>query len=82
MKMDVWIEGREMPVGVLTRAEDKTLSFVYAEGVDKGGQISLSVPVQSHPYGDADCRGHFANLLFEGPQLDHILSSFKVDRDD
>lgn len=82
MRMDVWIEGRETPVGVLTRAEDKTLSFAYAAGAANGGQISLALPVRSEPYGDADCRGYFANLLFEGPQLDRVLSSFKVDRDD
>lgn len=78
MRMDVWIEGRETPVGVLARAEDKTLSFTYAAGAANGGQISLSLPVRPEPYGDADCRGYFANLLFDGPQLDRVLSSFKV----
>lgn len=32
MRMDVWIEGRETPVGVLTRAEDKTLSSPMRRG--------------------------------------------------
>ncbi|MGO4910652.1 HipA domain-containing protein [Pseudorhodobacter sp. W20_MBD10_FR17] len=80
--MDVWLEQREAPVGLLTRKEDKSLTFVYAPDVTKEHQISLSLPITGTPYTDASCRGYFANLLFEGPQLDKVVDSFQLDRDD
>lgn len=82
MRMDVWMEGRDTPVGLLTRSEDKSLSFVYAGDVVTEHRISMSLPIISEPYGDADCRGYFANLLFEGPQLERVLDGFGLDRGD
>ena len=82
MRMDVWIETRETPVGVLTRDDNKALTFTYAEGVKRAHQLSLSLPSRSEPFSDGECRGYFANLLFEGPQLDRVLDSFKLDRGD
>jgi len=82
MKMDVWIEPCDTPIGHLTRGDDKALSFVYAKGAGKEQQLSLSLPIQPNPIKDAECRGYFANLLFEGPQLDKVLDSYKLDRDD
>ena len=38
--------------------------------------------IRQEPYLDASCRGYFANLLFEGSQVDKVLASFKLDRDD
>ncbi|HRK67045.1 MAG TPA: HipA domain-containing protein [Hyphomonas sp.] len=82
MRMDVWIEGCTTPVGALTSHEDKTLSFTYADGADRRHQLSLSLPVRTGAFSDADCRGYFANLLFEGPGLDRVLDSYRLDRDD
>lgn len=82
MRMDVWMEGRDTPVGLLTRSEDKSLSFAYADGVAPEHRISMSLPIISEPYGDADCRGYFANLLFEGPQLEQVLDGYGLDRGD
>lgn len=82
MRMDVWIEGHARPVGLLTRADDRSLSFTYSEGVGREHQVSLSLPVRPEPFSDADCRGYFANLLFEGPQLERVLDSYKLDRGD
>jgi serine/threonine-protein kinase HipA len=82
MKMDVWIETRETPVGVLSRDDNKALTFTYAEGVSRAHQLSLSLPIRSKPFSDGECRGYFANLLFEGPQLERVLDSFKLDRGD
>lgn len=45
-------------------------------------QLSLSLPLRPEPFTDADCRGYFANLLFEGPQLEKVLDSYKLDRGD
>lgn len=82
MRMDVWIEAGDKPVGVLTRDDTGGLSFVYAEGVTRAHQLSLSLPLRPEPFPDADCRGYFANLLFEGPQLERILDSYKLERGD
>lgn len=82
MKMDVWMEGRDTPVGVLSCSKDKSLSFVYADDVLPEHRISMSLPITTASYGDADCRGYFANLLFEGPQLERVLDGFGLDRGD
>lgn len=82
MRMDVWLEGRATPVGRLIRADDKALSFTYVEGVGPEHRLSLSLPIVSQAFSDAACRGYFANLVFEGPQLDQVLDSYKLDRGD
>lgn len=82
MKMDVWLEGHATPVGQLIRADDKALSFAYANGVGPEHRLSLSLPLGSQAFSDAACRGYFANLVFEGPQLDQVLDSYKLDRGD
>lgn len=82
MRMDVWIEGYDRPVGLLTRDDTRALSFVYAEGVRREHQLSLSLPLRPEPFSDTECRGYFGNLLFEGPQLERILDSYKLERGD
>ena len=82
MRMDVWIEGRPTPVGRLERHEDKSLLFVYAEDVAPEHRLSMSLPLGSRPISDAGCRGYFANLLFEGPELERVMDSYRLDRDD
>jgi serine/threonine-protein kinase HipA len=80
--MDVWIEGRTTPIGCLERREDKSLFFSYAGDVAPEHRLSLSLPIGPEPVSDAGCRGYFANLLFEGPQLERIMDSYRLDRDD
>lgn len=82
MRMDVWIEGRDAPVGRLSRADDKSLSFTYADDVPAQHRISMSLPIATTQYSDAACRGYFGNLLFEGPQLERVLDGFGIDRGD
>lgn len=82
MKMDVWMEAHDARVGVLERADDKSLTFTYDDPAKEEVRISLSMPVTDRPYSDATCRGFFENLLFEGPQLDRVLDSYKLDRGD
>jgi serine/threonine-protein kinase HipA len=82
MKMEVWLEPQEQRVGVLERADDKRLTFTYDDKLQAAARISLSMPITDQPYSDAACRGFFENLLFEGPQLDRVLDSYKLDRGD
>lgn len=82
MRMDVWIEGLAEPVGRLERRADKSLLFTYADAVAPEHRLSLSLPPGPEPVSDAGCRGYFANLLFEGPQLERIMDSYRLDRDD
>lgn len=82
MRMDVWIEGHDAPVGLLDRREDQSLTFTYAEGAGPSQRLSLALPARPEPYSDAACRGYFANLLFEGPQLERVLDSYRLDRGD
>lgn len=78
--MDVWIEGTGLPVGTLTRHDDLSLQFGYLPDTEQ--RLSLSLAIHDQPYGDADCRGYFANLLYEGPELDRVMDSYKLDRGD
>ena len=82
MRMDVWLEGRAEPVGLLVREDHGALSFAYMDGVARAHQLSLSLPLRPEPFSDAECRGYFANLLFEGPQLERILDSYRLERGD
>jgi len=82
MRMDVWIEGHGAPVGLLERREDQSLTFSYTEGAGPSQRLSLALPPRPEPYADAACRGYFANLLFEGPQLERVLDSYRLDRGD
>lgn len=80
MRLDVWIEGVDRPIGLLERHEDKTMSFIYAADADM--DVSLSMPRRDVPYGDAACRAFFSNLLFEGPELNRTRSLLGLDIDD
>lgn len=82
MRMDVWLEAQDAPVGRLERADDKALTFTYSDSATDAERISLSLPVRQEPYSDGACRGYFENLLFEGTPLNSILDSYKLDRDD
>jgi serine/threonine-protein kinase HipA len=82
VKLEVWIESEKAPIGVLERADDKTLTFQYAADVASSGRLSLSMPVRDEPYGDAACVAYFGNLLFEGREHDHVVAAYGLDRDD
>jgi serine/threonine-protein kinase HipA len=86
MRLDVWIEGRETPLGILTRSEDFSLSFTYGADVAPEHRLSLSIPLpetpSSAPVSDAACRGYFSNLLFEGPLLQQVIDAHRLDRGD
>lgn len=82
MRLEVWLEARTDPVGVLERREDASLSFTYAGGTPREGRLSMSLPVREEPYGDAACTAFFGNLLFEGRELERVKAAHGIDRDD
>lgn len=47
-----------------------------------GPPVSLTLPVQSSPYGFAEFPAVFEGLLPEGPQLEALLRRHKIDRHD
>lgn len=77
MRLDVWMEGAEVPVGTLERYDTGNVSFSYDPAA--GFDISISMPRRDMPYGDPEVRAFFSNLLFEGPQLDRTRSRLGID---
>lgn len=57
MKLDVWMERIDTPVGTLERFDDKTLRFTYTtDAVTSGNpdrRISIALPLRDEAYGDA-----------------------------
>lgn len=82
MKLDVWMEALDAPVGKLVRAADGSLGFTYAQDLPTEGRISLSMPIRKDPYGDAATTAFFTNLLFEGRELDRVKAVYAIDRND
>jgi serine/threonine-protein kinase HipA len=82
MKLDVWMERSDRPVGLLMRQPDKSMIFVYSDSVRPEDRLSMAMPVREEPYGDAACVAYFGNLLFEGRELDRIMALHQIDRDD
>lgn len=82
MRLDVWMEAVEAPVGTLERHADKSLEFAYAQGVPTEGRLSAALPIRDAHFGDAACIAFFGNLLFEGRELDRVMAAHRIDRDD
>lgn len=82
MKLEVWIEALDRPIGTLDRDEDKSLSFTYAPDLPPQARISLALPIREAPYGDAACVAFFGNLLLEGRELERVMAAHRIDRDD
>ncbi|MER2510158.1 MAG: HipA domain-containing protein [Amaricoccus sp.] len=89
MRLDVWMEAFDTPVGALERLDDKTMRFTYADDATPEMRISVAMPTTDPrqpgagaAYGDADCVAFFGNLLFEGRELDRVIASYHLDRDD
>ncbi len=77
-RLDVYLHGRA--AGVLERRSQARLQFTYAESwVEADGPpLSLSLPVRSEPYGDAECAPFFEGLLPEGDFLKAIARTLHV----
>jgi serine/threonine-protein kinase HipA len=70
-------------VGRLERLEQARLEFAYKPSwVKQGGvPLSLSLPLRSEAFDDAECRPFFAGLLPEGEFLKSIARAFQVSAD-
>lgn len=69
------------PAGFLEEVGDDSWRFTYFS--DFGGQaVSLTMPVRAEPYEFNRFPAVFEGLLPEGVQLDALLRTHKIDRDD
>jgi serine/threonine-protein kinase HipA len=67
--------------GYLTETEDKEYRFEYVAGY-KGRPVSLTMPVRTKPYEFDKFPPFFEGLLPEGRQLEALLRTDKLDRND
>lgn len=82
-RLDIYLEGLDIPIGQLTGKDDKSLGFSYSpEAVKANIQLSVSLPIAQEPFPDHRARGFFANLLQENNSLDQVMAKHRIDRDD
>lgn len=67
--------------GILTNNEDGTYCFEYSADYT-GDPISLSMPVRAEKFEFSAFPPFFDGLLPEGVQLEGLLKSHKIDRND
>ena len=67
--------------GYLTETDSKSYRFDYLPGY-RGRPISLTMPVQPEAYQFEDLPPFFEGLLPEGRQLEALLRTNKLDRND
>ena len=85
MRLDVWMESHDYPVGYLTSSDSLSLEFEYtAEYLDDRSSvpISLGLPLMEERFTDAQCRAFFQNLLPENDQVDATLTREGLERND
>lgn len=84
--LDVRLDGYEEPIGVFVRDEHGTLAFYYHQSYLNGSapiNLSLSMPLSSHPYDDRACRAFFGNLLQERDDtVQRVMDREGISRDD
>lgn len=81
LRLDVYLEGSPDPIGLLTRANDGSLSFEYISG-DVSHPLSLSLPLEQGPFSDTETRGFFENLLFENAMREQVMQKYAIDQND
>jgi serine/threonine-protein kinase HipA len=83
--LTVWMDGVETPAGALIRGVHSESSFTYEPAylAARGAlPLSLALPLQAEPFGDAAARAFFANLLPENRQLQRVMEREGLARDD
>lgn len=84
--LDVRLDGHDRPVGDLTSDDNGAISFVYRQDylADPAAMpLSLSLPLDDAPFGDARARAFFDNLLQERDgALTSIMAREGIARDD
>ncbi|MGV6840031.1 MAG: HipA domain-containing protein [Planktomarina sp.] len=81
LTLDVYLEAVKAPVGKLTSDAEGSVTFQYTT-LDLPHPISMSLPIQTAPYGDVLARGFFANLLFENEMRDAVMQRYGIDERD
>jgi serine/threonine-protein kinase HipA len=84
MRLSVWLDGIDQPIGRLESFDSGAISFSYHEDYLNGAAIpiSLSLPPQSIPFSDAQARAFFSNLLPENDQARRLIEREGLSRDD
>lgn len=83
LSLDVWLDGFPRPVGQLEAFDSGSTVFRYrSEQLETGQPISLSLPLQEEPIGDAATRAFFDNLLPENDQMQRVIDREGLDRGD
>lgn len=83
LALDVWLDGHVEPIGALLSFDHGGIEFRYAPWfVDRGHAISLSLPLDDAPIGDATARAFFDNLLPENDQMQRVIDREGLDRSD
>jgi len=81
--LDVWLDGRDAPVGQLAALDNGNVQFRYsADFLRRGVPISLSLPLTDEPIGDATTRAFFDNLLPENDQMRRVMEREGLERAD
>lgn len=81
LALDVWHDGATEPVGALNALDNGAIEFRYTHPRLQTGQpISLSLPLQEEPIGDAVARAFFDNLLPENQQIQLVIDREGLDR--
>jgi serine/threonine-protein kinase HipA len=86
LRLDVRIDGFADPVGQLVRDDRQNLTFGYHRAysaLPDAMPLSLSLPIREEPYGDAQARAYFDNLISEQDgDLRRIMERHALERSD
>ncbi len=83
LALDVRLDGFPAPVGRLEAFDNGGIGFRYHEDhLATGRAISLSLPLDDAPIGDAATRAFFDNLLPENDQMQQVIDREGLDRSD
>lgn len=83
--LDVYLDGRLGPAGILVSRDDRSTAFAYEEAYiahPEAIPLSLSMPFDLNGYGDAATRAFFENLLPENDQMRRLMDLNAIDRGD
>ena len=75
------VKVHDLEAGILTQADDKSYRFDYHLGY-KNAPVSLTMPVNTEGYVFAMFPPFFDGVLPEGGQLEGLLRTRKIDRND
>lgn len=83
--LDVFLDGRETPAGILASLDNGSTIFQYADDYfsdENAVPLSLSLPPRPDPFEDIATRAFFENLLPENDQMRRVIDLHGIDRSD